>query len=135
MSSGRTIDDGNNLFQRGLSSDASMFKLEVDDENATCTVKGSAGEVIVRSDVTISPGAWYRATCTRTADQVAITLTPQEPGGKSASAVTPGASGTLTFPPGMPASIGGKLDKSGEIVLAGSDQFNGAVALVKCRRI
>jgi hypothetical protein len=132
-SSGRRIDDGDNVFQRGLASDASMFKLEIGRDRPACTVKGSAGEVSVRSETAVRPGGWYRATCTRRSDGLAITVKPYESGASPTTAATSGPTGRLTFSPGQSASIGGKLYKSGEVVADASDQFNGAVALVKFR--
>lgn len=134
MSSGRANDDGDNLFQRGLASEASMFKLEIGRDYPACTVKGAAGEVSVRSNIKITPGAWYRATCIRTATQVTIAVKPLQ-GPETSTETVLGASGRLSFPSDRFAAIGGKLYKSGNIVSGASDQFNGAIALVKCRRL
>lgn len=133
-SSGRRNDDGDNLFQRGLASDASMFRLDIGRDRPACTVKGSDGEVSVRSDTEVTPGGWYRATCTRTSQRLTITVTPYESGASATTATSSGQTGRLTFSPGRSASVGGKIYKSGEIVSNASDQFNGAVASVKCRR-
>jgi hypothetical protein len=135
MSKGRAIDDGDNIFQRGLNSTESMYKLDIANNRAVCVVRGEAGEVMVRSETPIDSETWYRATCTRTANQVSITVALHGGAPGPTRAVTEGATGTLNFPLHLPASIGGKLYESGVIVGVESDQFNGAVALVKYRRL
>jgi hypothetical protein len=85
--------------------------------------------------LTINPDTWYRVTCTRMANQVRITVALHGSAQASTGTVANGVTGRLTFPALLPAAIGGKLYKSGVIVGIASDQFNGAVALVKYRRL
>lgn len=134
VSSGRSLDNGDNVFQRGLSSDASMFKLELDSGRPSCKVRGASGELTVRSATTVARGGWYTVRCSRTASQVAV-----EVSGYGSTTTTRtvgnGTTGALTFRAGQAASIGGKLNASGAIVGSATDQLNGAVAQVWTRRL
>ena len=126
LSSGRSIDNGNNLFQRGLYADRAQFKLQIDHGYPSCLVKGSAGRVFAKSSVKVTPDTWYRATCSRVGSRVTVAVTRYG----AATTVTKGvsgSSGTLTFGSSVRASIGGKLTSSGAVV-SSTDQFNGAVA-------
>jgi hypothetical protein len=128
-SSGRREDNGDNILQRGLFSDSSMFKLQVDEGHPSCMVRGSAGRVSVRSDVQVDRGTWYRATCTRVGGRLTIdTLVYGEVSAVRDAAT--GSAGSLSFPASRPASVGGKLLPSGGVDAGASDQFNGAVAKV-----
>ena len=136
-SQGRTVDNGNNAFQRGLSSDPHMFKLEVDGGHPACTVRGTSGKVVVRSNVSVTPGAWYSATCSRVAGTLSVTVAPYATSIASSTTRTSSASGStgdVTFTSGITASIGGKLYDSGAIDSSASDQFNGAIAEVWIKR-
>ena len=48
-SSGRSIDNGDNLFQRGLYEDSAQFKLQIDKGYPSCRVRGSGGQGFVTS--------------------------------------------------------------------------------------
>jgi hypothetical protein len=127
-SSGRSIDNGNNLFQRGLYADRSQFKLQIDGGYPSCLVRGSAGQVYAKSSTKVTPDRWYRATCSRVGSRVTVGVTPYGGAATTVSKVVSGSSGTLTFGSSVPASIGGKLTAAGAVVSSATDQFNGAVA-------
>ena len=126
LSSGRSIDNGNNLFQRGLYADRAQFKLQIDHGYPSCLVKGSAGRVFARSSVKVTPDTWYRAACSRIGSRVTVAVTRYGAATTVSKGVS-GSSGTLTFGSSVRASIGGKLTSSGAVV-SSTDQFNGAVA-------
>ena len=129
-SSGRLVDDGDNVFQRGRYADTSMFKLQVDRGRPGCLVRGSAGRVLVTSSVEITPDRWYRAVCTRVGSTLSVLVRPY--GDVDATVVdrSDGPTGALSMPATRRASIGGKLTASGLQIVAASDQFNGAIAKV-----
>lgn len=108
-SSGRSIDNGDNLFQRGLYEDSSQFKLQLDHGYPSCLVRGSAGQVFASSSTNVTPDKWYRATCTRVGSKVTVQVVPYGSNVTPLSAVANGSSGTLTFPSSQPAAIGGKV--------------------------
>jgi hypothetical protein len=139
QSQGRTDDNGNNAFQRGLSGQPAMFKLELDGGRPSCTVKGTAGKAIVRSGTTVTHDAWYEATCSRVAGKLTVAVTALGSSGSFASATaqrsTYTSTGTVGFASTVPASIGGKLYNSGAIDSGASDQFNGAIAEVWIHRL
>ena len=127
-SSGRSIDNGNNLLQRGLYGDPSQFKLQIDHGYPSCLVRGSAGQVSIASSARITPDRWYRATCSRVGSRVTVQVTPYGSAATPVSNVRSGSTGTLAFGLSLPASIGGKLTPAGAVVSSSTDQFNGAVA-------
>lgn len=133
-SSGDTLDNGDNLFQRGLHGEGSQFKLQLDHRYPSCVVSGSAGRVLVRSNAKVTPDEWYRVTCSRIGSEVTVAVTPYG-SGDTENTSTSGGTGTLTFEPSRPASIGGKLTRSGSIAANASDQFNGAVAKAWIKRL
>ncbi len=134
-SSGRTIDNGDNLLQRGLYEEPSQFKLQLDHGYPSCLVRGSAGQVFASSPLKVTADKWYRATCSRVGSRVTVQVAPYGGTVAPVSAVANGTSGTLTFPATEPASIGGKVSPSGVVVSSATDQFNGAVANVWVSRI
>ena len=107
LSSGRSVDNGNNVFQRGLYADRAQFKLQIDHGYPSCLVKGSAGRVFARSSVKVTPDTWYSAR--------ALARLAGDRGGDAygaATTVSQGGqrlAGTLTFGSSVRASIGGKL--------------------------
>ncbi len=127
-SSGRSIDNGNNLFQRGLYSSPSQIKLQVERGYPSCLVRGSSGQAYVASSTKVAPDRWYRATCSRVGTRLTVQVMPY--GGTATSKVASHSTGTLTFGSTVRASIGGKLSSSGAVVSSSTDQFNGAVASV-----
>ncbi len=134
-SSGRTIDNGDNVFQRGLYEEPSQFKLQLDHGYPSCLVRGSAGQVFASSSLKVTADRWYRATCSRVGTRVTVQVAPYGSTAAPVSAVANGSSGTLTFPATEPAAIGGKVTRTGAVVSSATDQFNGAVANVWVNRI
>jgi len=128
-SSGRVDDNGDNVFQRGLSGDMSQLKLEVDHGRPSCKIHGESGEVTVRAEAKINRGDWYEVRCSRTGDEVSVGVAPYG-GGAATLKTASGATGDIDFSPVQLASVGGKLNKAGDIVTHASDQFNGAIAKV-----
>jgi Laminin G domain len=134
VSSGGDLDNGDNVFQRGLYFDGSQFKLQVDHGYPSCVVRGSEGRVKVRSGSRVTANEWYRATCSRVGSKVSLAVTTYG-GGDTVRDDSTGDTGTLSFPASRPASIGGKLTALSDIVLNASDQLNGAVAKVFVDRL
>ena len=127
-SSGRSIDNGNNLFQRGLYADRSQFKLQIDHGYPSCLVRGSAGRVTARSSIKVTPDKWYRATCSRVGSRVTVGVARYGGAASTVTKVFSGSTGTLTFGSSVRTSIGGKLTSTGAVESSSTDQFNGAVA-------
>lgn len=129
---GRTIDNGNNVLQRGLSVDADMFKLEVDaNMRPSCSVKGADGEVVVYASEAVSPGTWYRIRCARRAHRLTIYVGEFLPSGATTATgrAKVGSVGTVNFAdPLTPVSVGGKVANNGQIVKDATDQFNGSIS-------
>ncbi len=132
-SSGRTADNGDNLFQRGLYSNSSQLKLQVDSGYPSCLVKGSSGQVYVKSSTKLAADRWYRTTCSRVGSRLTVQVAPY--GGTATSKSVTGSAGTLTFASTVRASIGGKLTSTGAVVSGSTDQFNGAVASAWIERV
>jgi len=135
-SSGRSLDDGDNVFQRGRYGDASIWKLQVDDGHPSCLVKGTGGQAFVRSPVTVTADRWYTTTCTRVGSTLRVEVGPY-PGGTAVRTSVSAASGDVSFHSTPPASIGGKLSAGTGTTVArtGTDQLNGAVARVWVERL
>lgn len=125
-SSGSSRDNGDNLIQRGLYEDPSQFKLELDARRPTCRVKGSKGEVVVRSSVPVDPAAWYRVYCERRGDQITLGLLKLADEVDWIRQTKEGVTGALDFADSIPISIGGKVDASGR-PSPSADQFNGLI--------
>jgi hypothetical protein len=134
-SSGRAIDNGDNVFQRGLSSEGSLFKLDVDHGRPSCKVKGTAGPVLVRSAVVVRRGSWYKAWCSRVGSTLSIEVKAYGSAALPRRNVAYGSAGTIGFAANRPATIGGKADARGTMVGGATDQLNGAVAQVWTSRL
>ena len=134
-SSGRSIDNGDNLFQRGLYEDSSQFKLQIDHGYPSCRVRGSGGQVFASSSLKVTPDRWYRATCSRVGSKVTVQVLAYGSTATPVSNVANGSAGTLSFPASVPAAIGGKVSSSGAVISSATDQFNGAVANVWANRL
>ncbi len=126
-SSGRWFDNGDNVFQRGLSSERSMFKLEVDGGFPSCTLKGSVGQVIARANTPIARDAWYYAKCSRVGNRVSVDVY-RYGGSQVAHTSAYGATGNVDFASTRPATVGGKTWASGNVAWTATDQFNGLIA-------
>ncbi len=130
-SKGNEVDNGDNLIQRGLASDPSQYKLELDGDRAACRVRGAEGDVQVKLDKKVVPGSWYAVTCSRAGELVQITLTEYGPEDRTDeySVDQAGATGAMTWPKAQtPMSVGGKLAANGEMIRSATDQFNGLVS-------
>ena len=135
-SQGSTVDNGNNLVQRGLYADDAQYKIQVDGSRVSCRVGGSAGAVLVKASVLVDPGAWYRTRCTRNGTSVKLVLVKRTADGPVTRSWTrSGAIGDLAFSAEPPLSVGGKVNSSGALVTSSADQFNGRVDDVFFRRI
>jgi hypothetical protein len=129
-SEGRSDDNGNNIIQRGLSSDPVMFKAELDaNRRPRCTVKGSTGTVTVLAFISVEPGRWYRVKCEREADDLSIYVSEYLPSGDATTALREddGRIGTVAFDRDVPVSVGSKVARDGTVIRSASDQFNGLV--------
>jgi hypothetical protein len=115
---GSAYDDGNNIFQRGLYTDAAQMKLQIDAGRFSCRVKGDLGAIEKWSPLVLTTGAWYRATCTREAlaggDRLVLVVAPLKSDGTLGAATTTTSAvapiGNLSFPLATPASVGAKLN-------------------------
>lgn len=124
------VDNGDNLVQRGLWGAPSQYKIQLDRGRPSCRVKGADGAVMVDGDYEVPRGRWFNVRCERDARGVTMTL-----GGRLADDSyvfrewrSVGRTGSMWGLDGdVPLSIGGKVDDSGEPMVADSDQFNGAV--------
>lgn len=126
VSDGTSVDNGDNLVQRGLALDVSQYKLEVDHRRPACRVKGSAGTVRVVSSVVAEAGSWYRARCRRHPGRVVLVVTDSSSGHKTRTTGW-GSTGSLRpESPRVPLSVGGKLQADGALESA-TDQFNGSI--------
>jgi hypothetical protein len=128
-STGSSVDNGDNLVQRGLYGDAAQYKIEVDGGRVACRIKGAAGTVYVRSSLSVRRGTWYRAICTRSSGAVVVYVASVSSAGPG-SYVRTGRSGTtgdVNLPDAVPMSLGGKLGANGSMVLGATDQFNGVI--------
>lgn len=124
---GSSTDNGNNLVQRGLFHAKTQYKLQVDYAHPGCRVKGRSGAVAVRSTRTVTPGIWYRATCTRSGTTVALTVTRLD-NGTTWTYRAAGATGSMTpSSRSIPLAVGAKVSATGDLVTDDADQFNGAV--------
>jgi hypothetical protein len=130
VSEGTAVDDGNNLMQRGLASDSSQFKIDIDRGRPSCRVQGSEGVAVVTIQDTVDPGQWYHVRCFRTRTSVRIDLWVL-PGDESSvpisSSTVEASTGDLRWRAGVPLSIGGKVSADGQVLRSATDQFNGWV--------
>lgn len=134
-SAGGRRDDGDNLLQRGLFTDVSQVKVQVDHGVPSCRVAGDAGELVASTRVTVERGAWYRVRCVRQAGSLTIRLAalvrPAAGGPPVASdleqSTVTGDVGALSWPTATPFTVGAKATAGGELVRSETDQFNGAV--------
>jgi hypothetical protein len=145
-----TVDDGDNLMQRGLYGERSQYKIDLDTRSPACYLHGRAGHDGYRGVLDmhtvqdfpakgVAADTWYRVVCSRTGPSSAEltvvqlsthgsvvrtwTTTDIEP------AMPTGPILDLTpADPGIPLSVGGKLGDQGDLVSGESvDQFNGQV--------
>lgn len=130
VSIGSSVDNGDNVIQRGMFGNRSQYKIDADGGRISCRIKGSAGGVSVKSSVRAEPGLWYRAECARIGQRVLLSVREYLPGGGSRlyRNSARGTTGSLTWGSNsVPLAVGGKLNTKGEVVLRATDQFNGSV--------
>lgn len=128
-SKGRESDNGDNLIQRGLFSEPTFYKAELDDDKPACTVRGTAGLVIVRSTQPARPNVWYRMRCDRVGRYLSVRVWEIARPLAVNSEVEFGKMGNLDMRRlNPPLSIGGKVSPNGQLIVSATDQFNGLVA-------
>lgn len=135
-SSGTSVDNGDNLIQRGLWGDSAQYKIEVDGGRPGCRIKGDGGSVAVRAPLQVDSRLWYRVRCSRVANTVTLTVKEYRADGtvRSVSAQGTGTIGRLTWPKvRTPLSVGGKLAPDGALIRSATDQFNGLVTAPQLR--
>ncbi len=122
-------DNGDNIIQRGLFDAPAQIKLQADHDVASCRVRGTDGEVVVRSKVKLKRGSWYRVSCIRDGDAVTISVAPIVGGnvGEAVEVTEQGVTGAIDFEPRVPLSIGGKVNDDGTVTAKSSDAFNGLI--------
>ena len=133
-SAGGEVDDGDNLVQRGLYADREQFKLQVDAGILSCRIRGPAGEALAKSEHAVPPERWHRVSCTRSGDQVRMSVQRLTPGGWGAAEVVDveAPTGALRFRESRaPLAIGGKVTATGAVVPSSPDQFNGVIDNVR----
>lgn len=124
---GRTNDNGNNLLQRGLRTDPTSFKAELDHSRPGCTVRGTDGTLSVRLSEPVTYGVWYRMRCERDGSRLTVRSWRLDRPDQVLVKSRVGPTGTMAMS-GLPLSVGGKVAPDGGIVEGGTDQFNGLVA-------
>lgn len=131
-SGGRTSDNGDNVVQRALSSDPSLFKLEVDTRRPACTIRGDDGEMFLRARDPLYVNVTYRIECRRIDDRMVLRVTEILPDRLvlREEARARGPMGSVEPPDSTPVAIGGKLSRSGALIRSASDQFNGTLTNV-----
>jgi hypothetical protein len=128
VSDGSSLDNGDNLVQRGLYQSRRQYKLQVDHRVVTCRVKGAKRALLVRSADKVEPLTWYRTRCSRAGGKLALKVWEVTDAGLTlfSSASRRGHTGSVTMARTTPLSIGGKLTGKSKIPGA-SDQFNGVL--------
>ncbi len=124
-----SVDNGDNLMQRGLFNDSSQYKLELDDNVAACRIGGAQGAVEVSSSVRMQADRWYRARCKRLSGSISISVTFWRANGSAHTVTDTRAGRTGDMTPdraSWPLSVGGKLEAAGAVSSA-TDQFNGRI--------
>lgn len=130
LSSGTTVDNGDNLIQRGLWNEPAQYKIEVDGGRPGCRIKGDRGSVSVSAAFRVDPGLWYRVRCKRVANTVTLQTQEYRDDGTIRTVLTSrtGTIGSVVWPKTRtPLSVGGKLRADGSMVSSATDQFNGLV--------
>lgn len=129
-SSGTTNDNGDNLMQRGLSTEEAQYKIQLDHQVPSCRIQGSKGEVVVKAKTAVEPNSWYRVTCERREDEVTLVLGRFDQRGRLSVQRWSGRGpiGSVAIAgPDSHLALGGKLTASGTLVQTATDQFNGVV--------
>ncbi|HET7477296.1 MAG TPA: hypothetical protein VFJ97_14905 [Dermatophilaceae bacterium] len=123
-------DNGENLIQRGLATQAAQFKLQVDHQVPSCAVHGAYGKAAVSASA-LPVGKWYRATCTLSLGRLSLTVARLGKDGQVKRATVRSVAaevGPVDLPASVPMSVGGKLAGVDRLASGCSvDQFNGRV--------
>ena len=123
-----SIDDGDNIVQRGRWGDPGQYKLEVNGTRPVCRFAGRSGAVEIYGSP-IEPERWYRARCERAEGTATLAVTSWDADGAAATRTwnKPDPSGDLSpASAATPLSIGGKLGWGGGVA-TDPDQFNGRI--------
>jgi len=125
-STGPGEDNGDNVLQRGLFSDTSQYKLQVDKRVPSCRVTASGIDLFVKLPRAIDDG-WFRVTCNRAGGNLTVTAHRVTLDGEEFfdQATVAGKVVDVNFSPETPVVVGGKVAATGQLVLKQSDQFNG----------
>lgn len=133
-----TVDDGDNLIQRGLFGDKGQYKLQVDRGVAACRLAGTAGEVLVKATVPLENQTWYRLLCQRSGGRVTLFQAELDPESAAAGpsrwdswSSDESAGAILVAGSTAPLAIGGKLNRQGLNVVHAPDQFTGVMDNVR----
>lgn len=118
-------DNGNNLLQRGLFSDTSQYKLQVDHGRVSCRIAGSEGEVVVQASRRIQADTWYRVSCSRVGERITVQLNDFKRDLEATSEA--GRTGSVHLSSTTPVVLGGKANANGDAIATESDQFNGDI--------
>ncbi|MBZ5739745.1 hypothetical protein [Nocardioides mangrovi] len=128
-SEGRTEDNGDNLVQRGIYSEPTLYKAELDLGRPACVVQGVDGIVTIRSSTAVIPGIWYHMECRRDGAEVTVTSWPLDDPNDRTTRIGVGPTGDVTpVEPSIPLSVGGKVSQTGEVIKSATDQLNGDLA-------
>lgn len=124
-------DDGGSGMDRGVFSDTSQYKIQLDAHRPSCRIAGNEGEVTVKGTDVIEVGSWYRLRCQREGSTVVLTVAKLDASGNPLPAITwsdfrPTGSVAVQRT-STPLSIGGKIATDGGVVEDNTDQFNGAI--------
>jgi hypothetical protein len=127
-----SVDDGNNLLQRGNYGSPSQYKLQVDKGHIGCRIKGRSGAALLVATSSVSSSTWYRVSCSLQHVQgggqreVLVIRTLDKRGRAHALETVTSTTqvGPLPFPVKRPMSIGGKLKDSLRLPNR-VEQFNG----------
>ena len=126
-------DNGDNVLQRGLFTDAVQYKLQLDHGRPSCRLAGATGTAVVKADTSVTRGEWYRLVCRRQSDELVLEV--REWGGDAWGDSVRWSSrhpvGAMSFDRPdqtvVPLSVGGKVGADGRIPEGSSDLLNGAV--------
>lgn len=130
-SSGSATDNGDNLLQRGLATDRSQYKVQIDRGVMSCRIAGSAGKAVLKAKSPVEPTAWYRVRCTRRGDLLTLVVRRLDGSGGRETVRVEADVGSVRFARAVPVSVGGKVAADGEVVASATDQLNGLVDNVR----
>jgi hypothetical protein len=133
VSSGSPADNGDNLVQRGLSTDAVQYKIQIDRGIASCRIAGTAGEAVLEAKAEVLRGTWYRVECRRRGSSLTLVLEQlgRSGPGSRAKVTATAPTGTVEVAAAVPLAIGGKVAADGTVTASSTDQFNGVIDNVR----